>query len=449
MGYLTLIFDYILNDLGSTVFLPIIIFILGLVVRLNAKDSFTSALLFGVALSGMSLVISYMTSSIGPAAESMTETVGRNFSIIDGGWTTLASITWSWRYAFILFPVQIIVNALLFLFKRTKTINVDMWNVWGKIFQTIIIQSITGSIWLGLMIAIVRIIAELIMGDALQPRIEEKTGIPGVTAPHSLMLFGAVVYPIEMLLRKVKFLDRSSFDAEWLREKIGIFAENHVIGFILGITFGLMARYSFSEAFQLGIISATALHLLPIVTRIFMQAMSPISDAAGEFMRNKLKDDREVFIGLDTPFLMGSSEIWVSALLTVPVTLVWAIILPQNDILPFAGILNLALAQAVFYVCNGNLLRMLIINFLVGSPLFLLAGTAVAPMISELAVQNGIIEAGSLVSAAALDAPIFVYAFSFIFRKDILAFIAGAYWLFGYILMISDLNKSNTILKEG
>lgn len=442
MEYLTLIFDYILNDLGSTVFLPIIIFILGLVVRLKAKDSFTSALLFGVALSGMSLVISYMTASIGPAAESMTETVGRNFSIIDGGWTTLASITWSWRYAFILFPVQIIVNALLFIFKKTKTINVDMWNVWGKIFQTIIIQSITGSIWLGLIVAIIRIIAELIVGDALQPRIEEKTGIPGVTAPHSLMLFGAVVYPVEMLLRKIKFLNQSSFDTEWLRKKIGIFAENHVMGFILGIIFGLMARYNFSEALQLGIISATALHLLPIVTRIFMQAMSPISDAAGEFMRKKLKDDREVYIGLDTPFLMGSSEIWVSALLTVPVTLLWAIILPQNGILPFAGILNLAMAQAVFYVCNGNLLRMLIINFFVGSPLFLLAGTAVAPMISELAIQNGVIEAGTLVSAAALDAPIFVYAFSFIFRIEILAFIAGAYWIFGYIMMIKDLKRS-------
>lgn len=442
MELLTTIFDYILNDLGSTVFLPLIILILGTIVGLKLKESFSSGLLFGVALSGMSLVIGYMVSAIGPAAEKMTETVGRSFSIVDGGWTTLASITWSWRYAFILFPVQIVVNALLFITKKTRTVNVDMWNVWGKIFQTIIIQSITGSIWLGLLVAVIRIVAELLLGDALQPRMQEKTGIPGVTAPHSLMLFGAVVYPIEMLLRKIKFLDSNTFDANWLKGKIGIFAENHVIGFFLGIVFGLMARYDFPSVLKLGIISATALHLLPIVTRVFMQAMSPISDAAGEFMKKKLKDDRDILIGLDTPFLLGSPEIWVAGLMSVPITLLWAIFLPYNELLPFAGILNLAMSQALFYVCNGNLLRMFIIGSLVGSPIFLLCGTAVAPMISALAIENGIIAAGTLVSAAALDAPVFVYAFSFIFKKEVLAFVAAAYWIFGYVMMIRDLNKT-------
>jgi PTS system galactitol-specific IIC component len=72
--------------------------------------------------------------------------------------------------------------------------------------------------------------------------------------------------------------------------------------------------------------------------------------------------------------------------------------------LPFAGIVNLALALCAFYVCDGNLVRMLIIMCGVGAPIFLLCGTAMAPMISELAVQNGFIAAGTLVSNSALDA---------------------------------------------
>lgn len=451
MDILAGIFDYILNDLGSTVFLPIIMFLLGLVVRMKIKDSLSAAIMFGVALAGMSLVINYMTNAIGPAAQALAATVGRDFSVVDGGWVTLASITWSWRYAFVLFPVQILVNALLFVFKKTNTINVDLWNVWGKIFQTIIIQYITGSMLLGLVIAVIRIICELLLGDALQPRIEEKTGVPGVTAPHSLFLFGSVLYPFEVLLRKIPALSKNSFDAGWLKKKIGIFAENHIIGSLLGLLFGLLARYSLSETLALAIISAAAMTLLPMVTKLFMQALSPISDACSSFMRAKLKDDRDIYVGLDTPFLLGNSEIWVAALLNVPIMLLWAIILPQNQILPFAGIVNLALAQAAFYVCNGNLFRMLILMFGIGSPVFLLCGTAVAPMISELAVQNGIIEAGTLVSASAIDAPVFVYAFSFIFELfegNIIPLIIGGYWIFGYVMMILDLRKSNQKARE-
>ncbi|WP_316486275.1 transposase, partial [Enterococcus faecium] len=35
-------------------------------------------------------------------------------------------------YAFIFFAVTIGVNFVLLLFNWTKTLNVDMWNVWGK-----------------------------------------------------------------------------------------------------------------------------------------------------------------------------------------------------------------------------------------------------------------------------------------------------------------------------
>ena len=80
----------------------------------------------------------------------------------------------------------------------------------------------------------------------------------------------------------------------------------------------------------------------------------------------------------------------------------------------------------------------------VGSPIFLLCGTALAPMISDLAVQNGFIEAGTMVSNSALDAPVFCYAFSFIFeitKGNFLPMLAAVYFLFGYVVMVRDLKK--------
>jgi PTS system galactitol-specific IIC component len=66
-------------------------------------------------------------------------------------------------------------------------------------------------------------------------------------------------------------------------------------------------------------------------------------------------------------------------------------------------------------------------------------------MISELAVQNGFIAAGTLVSNSALDAPVFCYAFSFIWKitkGNLLPLICVIYYIFGYILMIRDLRKT-------
>ena len=446
MEIITSIFDFILNDLGSTIFLSSLMFLMGVIFGMKPLKSLSQAITFGVALSAMSLVIGYMTGAIGPAAEAMTKNIGKQFDIIDGGWVTLASITWSWKYAFLLFPVQIIVNLVMFAFKKTKTINVDLWNVWGKIFQTIIIESLTGSILIGIGVAVVRIILELILGDAMQPRVKEKAGIPGVTSPHSLFFFGAVIYPIDALLRKIPVLSKYNFDVVFLKEKMGIFAENHVIGFVMGIIFGLVGRYTITDALLLGVTCATAMTLLPMATKLFMQALAPLSDAATTFMKKRVNSDREVIIGLDAPIVLGNPEIWVSCMITVPFSLIWAVVLPWNSMLPFAGIVNLALALAAFYVCNGNLLRMLIIMIFVGTPIFLVCGTVLAPMISDLAVLNGFIAAGTMVSNSALDAPVFVYAFSFIFKifetGNFIPLLVCVYWFLGYLGWIKDLRGS-------
>ncbi|MDY4690677.1 MAG: PTS transporter subunit IIC, partial [Atopobiaceae bacterium] len=137
MEILASVIDYVLNDLGSTVTLSAVMFVLGLVMGMKPAKAFSAGVMFGVGFSAMSLVIGYMTSAISPAAEAMTKSVGKSFNVVDGGWPTLALITWTWRWAFVLFPVQFGINLVMFVTGRTKTINVDLWNVWGKIFMAI------------------------------------------------------------------------------------------------------------------------------------------------------------------------------------------------------------------------------------------------------------------------------------------------------------------------
>ena len=62
------IIQYILN-LGSNVFVPLVILILGLVVGMKLKKAFLAALTLGIAFTGMSMLIGFMSDAVGPATE--------------------------------------------------------------------------------------------------------------------------------------------------------------------------------------------------------------------------------------------------------------------------------------------------------------------------------------------------------------------------------------------
>lgn len=402
--------DFLLS-LGAAIFVPIIIIIAGLIVRMKVKDAISSGIILGVAFTGMTMLISFMTGAIGPAAEKMVKTVGVSLPITDGGWTTMSTISWSWPWAALMFPLVVGVNIVLILLKQTQTFNADLWNVWGKIFTAVAVYYITGSVALAFVIAAIQTVFELKSADFHQHRVETLSGIPGVTVTHKMVFLAAPMYPVEFVLRKIPGLDRS-FNAEDMRNKVGLFAENHVLGFILGIIFGLLARFSIAETLTLAIQAATALTLFPVISKYFMQALEPISNAISEFMRQRF-GDRELYVGLDWPFLGGSNEIWLAVIWTVPITLAYSFFLPGNEILPFAGIINIAIAVPAYFVCRGNILRMLI-QCVIFVPVFLWVGTAFAPFMTELANATKAVDLkpGQLISNSSIDGPVFTYAFS-------------------------------------
>ncbi|GCF93946.1 PTS galactitol transporter subunit IIC [Enterococcus florum] len=442
MEILSSVVDYLLG-LGAAIFVPIIIIIAGLIVGMKVKDAISAGITLGVAFTGMTMLIGFMTGAISPAAEAMLETTGISLPIVDGGWTTMSTISWSWPYAFLMFPLMIGINVLMLVLNKTNTFNADLWNVWGKIFTAVAVVGITGSVPLAFVVAAVQIVFELKSADAHQHRIEKLSGIPGVTCTHKMVFMAAIFYPIDKLLRKIPALDKE-FDAEALKDKVGIFAENHVLGFILGIVFGVMARYTIAETLTLAIQAATALTLFPVITKYFMQALSPISEAVSDFMNKKFAG-RTLLVGLDWPFMGGSNEIWLAVIYSVPVTLIFSMFLPGNEILPFAGIINIALAVPAFLVTGGNLLRMIILCT-IGAPMFLWVGTAFAPFMTSLANQTGAVElaAGQMISNSSIDGPVFTYAFSHVFKfleGNFIPAIILVVWIGCFVFYYKDLQR--------
>nr|WP_075575782.1 PTS transporter subunit IIC [Olsenella timonensis] len=438
-----------LNSVGAAVFVPIIMIVMGLIVRMKLKDAISSGILLGVAFSGMSMLINYMSGLVQPVGEAMLTRLGIDLPIMDGGWTTMAAIAWSWPFAILVFPLLIGINVIMLIANKTETFNADLWNVWGKIFTAIGVVGITGSVPLAFVIAAIQIVFELKTADLFKDEINELTGIPGVTCTHKMIFLSAIFYPIDKVLRKVPALNTKA-DAAALKEKVGIFAENHVLGFIIGVLFGLLGGYDVPAMLTLGVQAAMCLTLFPVISKYFMEALSPISEAVSDFMHKKFAD-RELVVGLDWPFMGGSNEIWLTVIYAIPITVLFSFILPGNGILPFAGIVNIAVAVPAYLVTRGNLPRMLILAT-IGVPIFLYVGTVFAPFVSDLAHSTGAVELaeGALISCSSIDGPVQTYAFA-----TFLDFLNGnflplgvlAIWLAGYFYTYHDLKKESAARK--
>lgn len=401
------ILQYIL-DMGAGVFLPIIMIFLGIIFRMPLRKNLSSALTLGVAFVGMNIVIGFMFNAISPAAQALVENTGKELSIVDLGWTPIATISWAWPYAFLMFPVQIVINLLMLGLGWTKTLNVDMWNVWNKILCAVLMVGITDSLAFAFFVSSLMVVFELKNADISQKKIQEVTQIPGVTMTHCMGLTAVIIAPINRLLDFVPGINKIDIDSDQAKEKLGIFGENHVLGFIVGFVIAMMGGYGLQAALILAVSSATALLLFPMISKLFMQALAPVADAAAEFMKSRFPG-KEIYIGLDWPFLAGRPEVWVTMIILVPFTLMIALILPGNNTLPFGGIMAVCYAPVALYICKGNLVRMIVCG-LITMPLYLWVGTYFAPIITDLAVAVGTIEIpdGQLITWNGIWAPEFL-----------------------------------------
>lgn len=441
MDVLRNIVNYVL-DMGAPVFVPLIMLIIALIAKMKFGEAFSSALTLGIAFVAMNLVIGFMMEYIGGAAESLAKNTGVNLTAVDGGWPGMAAISWAWPFAFLMFPLQLGINIAMLVLNWTKTLNVDMWNVWAKIFTAVMVSYISGSIIVGFVVAAIQIVVELKFGDAIGKRVEEITGIPGVTVPHFMALIAVIMYPLNKILDYIPIFNKE-IDADYLKDKIGILGENHVMGAIIGLILGLVSGYGVQRSLVLAVQAGTALLLFPMISKLFAQALSPISDAISETMRKRF-NGKEIFIGLDWPIIAGRSELWVAVTLTIPVFLIAAIFLPNNGVLPFAGIINLSFVIGAILLTKANLLRSIVLG-MITTPIFLYAATYFAPYITQLATSTGAvaIESGKMLTWSSMGIPDFIFIFSKAAQLNWWAILLAIVWLGLFVLLYKDIMKKD------
>ena len=348
-------------DLGSIVVLPILIFIFGVALGTKPGKAFTSALMVGVGFVGLNLVIDLLGGSLGPAAQQMVERFGLNLTTIDIGWPAAAAISYGTVLGSLAIPIGVGLNILLIVLGLTKTLNVDIWNIWHAAFISSLVYALTNNFAMGIFATVIYLMMILLFGDILGPVINKFYGFPNITFPHGTAAPGFIfAIPLNWLFDRIPGIKDWKADPETIQKKFGIFGDSTVMGFLIGLVMGILAGYDVAGTGQLAIKTAAVMVLMPKMVALLMEGLTPISESANQFVQKKFPG-RELYIGMDAALSVGHPAVLSSSLLLVPITILLAVVLLGNTTLPFGD-----LATIPFLVClmaavfGGNIIRTVI-----------------------------------------------------------------------------------------
>ena len=312
---------------GPIVLLPIIITIIGLLFRVKLLKAFRAGLTIGIGFAGIKLVINLLSSNLGPAAKAMVENFGIHLDILDVGWGAIAAVTWSSPIIPLLIFGILLTNVVLLLFKLTNTLDVDIWNYHHMAIVGIMAYFVTGNVFIGLGASIIMAIISFKLADWTAPYVEKYFGIPGVSLPTMSALSSIVIAaPLNQLIDKIPGVNQIDFSVKDAQKYLGFFGEPIFMGLILGCGIGILAEYSVTKVFELGVNMAAVMILIPKMTALFMEGLIPISEAAKKLTKEKFKG-RKFLIGLDAAVVVGNSTVITTALLVIPLTILMAAIL--------------------------------------------------------------------------------------------------------------------------
>jgi PTS system galactitol-specific IIC component len=376
-----------LLDLGAVVMLPIIIFILGLIFGDKPGRAFRAALTIGIGFIGINLVIGLLVNNLGPAAQAMVKNLGVKLNIIDVGWPASAAIAFASKVGALVIPVGLVVNIIMLATRLTKTVNVDFWNYWHFAFTGALVTVATGNLTLGVIAAAINAAIVLLLADWTAKMIQDFYGLPGISLPHGFSAaYVPIAIPLNKLIDKIPYINKIEADPDTISKRFGVFGEPVVIGLIIGLILGILAKYDVKATLNLGMSMAGVMFLMPRMVKILMEGLIPLSEAAKAFMQKRFKG-KEFYIGLDSAVAVGHPAAIATALILVPITILIAVILPGNNVLPFGDLATIPFMVAMIApITRGNVFRSVLIGTIVIA-VGLLIATNVAPLLTQAAAD--------------------------------------------------------------
>lgn len=340
------VFKYIIG-LGAAVMMPVIFTVLGLCIGIRFGDALKSGLKVGVGFVGLSIVTALLTSALGPALNKVVEIYDLQLKVFDMGWPAAASVAYNTAVGAFVIPVCLGVNLLMLFTKTTRTVNIDLWNYWHFAFIGAVVYFASDSLVWGFFAAIVCYVITLVIADMTARKFQNfYEGMDGISIPQPFCAgFVPFAIGVNWLFDRIPGANKVDVDAEGLKKKFGVLGEPLMLGVIVGVGIGCLTCESWKEIVDnipyilgLGIKMGAVMELIPRVTVLFIEGLKPISEATRSLISRRFKGADGLNIGMSPALVIGHPAILVASILLIPVTLLFAVVLPGNQFLPLASL---------------------------------------------------------------------------------------------------------------
>ncbi|MBB5182122.1 PTS transporter subunit IIC [Catenisphaera adipataccumulans] len=349
-------------NLGAAVLLPVVIAILGKFFRMKWGKAIKAGLMVGIGFQGLVLAVNLLIESVQPVMDYYSA-LGKGYDVLEIGFAALGAAAWTVPFAVFVIPTLIIVNLLLVKFKVTKVLNVDIWNFMHFLVPGALAYALFGNVILGFVVAIVCGVVTLFFAQWVAPKWGEFFGLEGTTC--TTFSFVAYVYPFSVGLNKIidhiPGLNHLDANIDRLGEKLGIFGDPAIIGLLVGAFLSLLTKQDLGSLLTISMGVAAAMVLIPRMVSIMMEGLTPLGNAANDYMHEKVGDDAELYIGMDIALGLGDPACITCTAIMIPVTVLLSFLVPGMRFFPL-GILGEVcyLSPMCVVASKGNVVRTLI-----------------------------------------------------------------------------------------
>lgn len=373
------------------VMLPLIIFLLALIARMKFRDAFLVGLRLGVGFAGVFIAFDFFVANVSPAVEAISQVRGLDFPVLDVGWPPLAAITWSSLIGPLSIPFVILVNVVMISLRWTRTVYIDLWNIWHFALIGALVQAATGSLVFGLVATLFLAVYTFKMGDMSAGYVEREVGLRSITI-SPLSIVGLLPYGTVMdwVWDHIPVVRRWEFNPEKEGRSIGLIGEPMVLGLLVGLGLAITAAYNVRDTLELAIHIAAAMFLLPTAAGLIGKGFAPLGEHLKVSLARRFGEDYDLYFAMDAGVIMSHKSVMATGLLLMPVALVLAFLVPGNRVLPLGDLPNLiSVMSVIVLVSRGNVIR----AFLTGIPLtaaYLWIASAFAPLYTRLSTEAGV-----------------------------------------------------------
>lgn len=146
----------------------------------------------------------------------------------------------------------------------------------------------------------------------------------------------------------------------------------------------------------------------------------PLSERAKEMLSKKY-DNSEFYIGLDPAILLGDPQVVTTGLIFIPLTILIAVIVPGNVILPFGDLATIGFFIAIAVaVHKGNIFRSIISGSFIMYLTIWIANQTI-PWVTELAISTNSTNGAAQIAALDQGGSPITYIFTELFTRDNIA----------------------------